>query len=224
MSASRVLSEVEPSAGKLGCSCCKAAGHTWPLHMCKELFRAGQSLHAPAIQMRRARALTQCQHVGLVKNGVCKISSCKGATARGAMIKQHVRAGMQYRRHAAHSMVQRVMKKAPPSYREGTTAAEGWVREGGTELRPRPRLDHSNQRGSQERGGVGKGGTRGYQCQGSKAPQPWHFCGASSGARGKRAGSGRAWGSIPGKCRLLPSHMVQHPAQPSLACLRSADT
>jgi len=35
-----------------------------------------------------------------------------------------------------------------------------------------------------------------------KAPEPWHFCGASSGAGRKRVGSGGAWGSVPGKCRL----------------------
>ena len=46
--------------------------------------------------------------------------------------------------------------------------------------------------------GVGEVGGGGWR-QGSKAPEPWHFGGASSGAEGKRAGSGGAGGSIPGK-------------------------
>ena len=33
--------------------------------------------------------------------------------------------------------------------------------------------------------------------QDSKAPEPWHFCGASSGAGGKRAGFGGAGGVSP---------------------------
>ena len=54
---------------------------------------------------------------------------------------------------------------------------------------------------------------------GSKAPEPWHFGGASSGA-----GGNRAWGSTPDKCRLLLSSMGQHPVPPSLACRCNADT
>ena len=47
--------------------------------------------------------------------------------------------------------------------------------------------------------------------QDSKAPEPLHFCGASSGAGGNGAGSGGAGGRIPVKSRLLRSDMFPHP-------------
>ena len=53
--------------------------------------------------------------------------------------------------------------------------------------------------------------------QGSKAPEPWHFWGAGSGAGGKRTGSGGADCSIPENCRLLLPSMVQHPAVVTIA-------
>ena len=56
-----------------------------------------------------------------------------------------------------------------------------------------------------------------YHTQGSKAPEPWHFCGAGSGAGGKRAGSSIAEGFISENYRLLLSSMVQHPAVVTVA-------